>query len=49
MSTFTHPVRGLLCFEQVTFNLSSRPEFKLVMLVETQVRRPIYDRHFNQG
>jgi hypothetical protein len=35
--TFTHPVQGLLCFEQVTFNLSSRPEFKLVMLVETQV------------
>jgi transcriptional regulator with XRE-family HTH domain len=36
LRTFTHPVRGLLCFEQVTFNLSSRPEFKLVMLVETQ-------------
>jgi transcriptional regulator with XRE-family HTH domain len=35
--TFTHPTRGLLCFEQVTFNLSSRPEFKLVMLVETQL------------
>jgi transcriptional regulator with XRE-family HTH domain len=34
--TFTHPARGLLCFEQVTFNLSSRPEFKLVMLVKTQ-------------
>jgi len=34
--SFTHPTRGLLCFEQVTFNLSSRPEFKLVMLVETQ-------------
>ena len=34
--TFTHPARGLLSFEQVTFNLSSRPDFKLVMLVETQ-------------
>ncbi len=30
---FLHPARGLLCYEQVTFNLSSRPEFKLVTLV----------------
>jgi transcriptional regulator with XRE-family HTH domain len=37
LRTFTHPARGLLSFEQVTFNLSSRPEFKLVMLVETQL------------
>jgi transcriptional regulator with XRE-family HTH domain len=36
LRTFTHPERGLLCFEQITFNLSSRPEFKLVILVETQ-------------
>ena len=30
---FLHPARGLLCYDQVTFNLSSRPEFKLVTLV----------------
>jgi transcriptional regulator with XRE-family HTH domain len=35
LRTFTHPARGLLSFEQVTLELSSRPEFKLVMLVET--------------
>jgi transcriptional regulator with XRE-family HTH domain len=32
--TFTHPTQGPLKFEQVAFNLSSRPEFKLVILVE---------------
>jgi transcriptional regulator with XRE-family HTH domain len=31
---FLHPTRGYLCYDQVTFNLSSRPEFKLVTLVE---------------
>jgi transcriptional regulator with XRE-family HTH domain len=30
---FSHPVDGPVSFEQVTFNLSSRPEFKLVILV----------------
>jgi hypothetical protein len=34
LRTFSHPVQGLLCFEQVAFNLSSRPEFKLMILVE---------------
>lgn len=36
LRTFSHPLRGLLYFEQVTFNLSSRPEFKLVMLVAAE-------------
>jgi hypothetical protein len=30
---FFHPLRGPMSFEQVTFVLSSRPEFKLVILV----------------
>jgi transcriptional regulator with XRE-family HTH domain len=34
LRTFSHPAQGLLCFEQVTFNLSSRPEFKLMILVK---------------
>ena len=34
LRTFTHPTRGRLAYEQVAFNLSSRPEFKLVILVE---------------
>jgi transcriptional regulator with XRE-family HTH domain len=29
---FSHPIRGPVSFEQVTFSLSSRPEFKLVIL-----------------
>jgi transcriptional regulator with XRE-family HTH domain len=41
MRTFSHPARGLLYFEQVTFNLSSRPEFKLVMLVAPGAEHPI--------
>ncbi len=41
MRTFSHPTRGLLYFEQVTFNLSSRPEFKLVMLVAPGAEDPI--------
>jgi hypothetical protein len=32
--TFSHPVRGLLCLEQITFDLAGRPEFKFVMLVD---------------
>jgi len=32
--TFSHPAQGLLCFEQVAFNLSSRPEFKLMILIK---------------
>ncbi len=35
LRSFTHPHLGKLCYEQIAFNLSSRPEFKLVMLVET--------------
>jgi len=31
--TFLHPARGPLAYEQVAFNLASRPEFKLVILV----------------
>jgi transcriptional regulator with XRE-family HTH domain len=34
--TFSHPVLGLLCLEQITFNLANRPEFKLVVLVEAK-------------
>ncbi len=34
MRAFNHPAMGPLAFEQVAFNLSSRPEFKLVILVE---------------
>jgi transcriptional regulator with XRE-family HTH domain len=30
---FCHPLHGPMSFEQVTFGLSSRPEFKLVILV----------------
>jgi transcriptional regulator with XRE-family HTH domain len=33
--SFIHPDLGAVCYEQITFNLSSRPEFKLVMLVDT--------------
>jgi hypothetical protein len=33
LRTFTHPMLGALAFEQVAFNLSSRPELKLVILV----------------
>jgi transcriptional regulator with XRE-family HTH domain len=32
--TFKHPRDGLLVYQQVTFNLASRPEFKLTILVE---------------
>jgi transcriptional regulator with XRE-family HTH domain len=39
--SFLHPVRGPLDFEQVTFNLASRPEFKLVMLVAVAEEHPI--------
>jgi transcriptional regulator with XRE-family HTH domain len=35
LRTFAHPTMGRLAFEQVAFNLSSRPELKLVILVET--------------
>lgn len=31
--SFDHPRRGRLHFEQVSFNLASRPDFKLVMLM----------------
>jgi transcriptional regulator with XRE-family HTH domain len=41
LRTFSHPTRGLLYFEQVTFNLSSRPELKLVMLVARGAEHPI--------
>ena len=37
LRTFSHPKLGPLRFEQVAFNLSSRPEFKLVILVEAAV------------
>ena len=32
--TFNHPADGFLRFEQVTFNLASRPDLKLTILVE---------------
>ncbi|MDB5395435.1 MAG: family transcriptional regulator [Rhodospirillales bacterium] len=41
LRTFSHPALGLLYYEQVTFNLSSRPEFKLVMLVAAGSEHPI--------
>jgi transcriptional regulator with XRE-family HTH domain len=34
LRTFAHPTMGRLAFEQVAFNLSSRPELKLVILVQ---------------
>ena len=34
LRTFAHPVHGALAYEQVAFNLASRPEFKLVILVQ---------------
>jgi len=37
---FDHPTLGPLQFEQVAFNLASRPEFKLVILVEIQGATP---------
>jgi transcriptional regulator with XRE-family HTH domain len=39
--SFLHPRHGALDFEQVTFNLASRPEFKLVMLVAASGEHPI--------
>jgi len=35
LRTFTHPTEGALAYEQVAFNLASRPEFKLVILVQS--------------
>jgi transcriptional regulator with XRE-family HTH domain len=32
--TFQHPTDGLLAYQQVTFNLAGRPDFKLTILVE---------------
>ena len=39
--SFSHPTRGLLYFEQLTFNLAIRPEFKLVILVAPGAGHPI--------
>ena len=39
--SFSHPTRGLLYYQQITFNLASRPEFKLVMLVAPGTGHPI--------
>jgi transcriptional regulator with XRE-family HTH domain len=41
LRTFSHPTQGLLYFEQLTFNLASRPELKLVMLVAAEGEHPI--------
>lgn len=38
LRAFSHPVQGPISFEQVTFGLSSRPEFKLVILVPAAPR-----------
>jgi transcriptional regulator with XRE-family HTH domain len=32
--TFQHPTDGLLTYQQVTFNLAGRPDFKLTILIE---------------
>jgi hypothetical protein len=40
LRTFAHPTLGPLKFEQLTFNLSSRPEFKLVILVTGETVSP---------
>ncbi len=31
--TFNHPKDGLVSYEQVTFNLASRPDLKLTILL----------------
>ena len=33
---FNHPVQGLLRYQQITFRLATRPDCKLVMLLESQ-------------
>ena len=37
--SFDHPRRGRLHYEQMAFNLASRPDFKLVMLMPRSARR----------
>jgi transcriptional regulator with XRE-family HTH domain len=32
--TFNHPTDGFLCYQQVTFNLASQPDLKLIMLMQ---------------
>jgi transcriptional regulator with XRE-family HTH domain len=34
--TFNHPKRGFLCYEQVTFNLASRSDLKLTILLPSE-------------
>ena len=41
LRTFAHPALGPLKFEQLAFNLSSRPEFKLVILVAGETVSPL--------
>ncbi|MBV8744526.1 MAG: helix-turn-helix domain-containing protein [Xanthobacteraceae bacterium] len=36
--TFNHPTRGHLRYEQVTFNVASRPDLKLVMLIQQKAQ-----------
>ncbi len=35
---FNHPVHGILRYQQITFRLATRPDCKLVMLLENQFR-----------
>ncbi|NYT58070.1 helix-turn-helix domain-containing protein [Alcaligenaceae bacterium] len=35
---FNHPVHGILGYQQITFRLATRPDCKLVMLLENQFR-----------
>jgi hypothetical protein len=36
MRTFNHPGRGILRYEQVTFNLASRSDLKLTILLPSE-------------
>ena len=43
LRTFNHPKRGALSYEQHTFNLSERRDFKLVMLTPVKIAKKMRD------